>query len=106
MLDYYTIIFFVLQALYRLLRDLSLSLCLQERQTKRGKGLYKKIAPGDRARRSSYVSVLNLVFILRQNAKFVNSNFITMLLTFVGLQYIYDTVMKKETEGKREENKG
>ena len=29
-----------------------------------------------------------------------------MLLTFVGLQYIYDTVMKKETEGKREENKG
>ena len=24
----------------------------------------------------------------------------------VGLQYIYDTVMKKETEGKREENKG
>ena len=25
---------------------------------------------------------------------------------YVGLQYIYDTVEKKETEGKREENKG
>lgn len=48
----------------------------------------------------------NFCYIISKKAVIVKVNYTFKCNTFVGLQYIYDTVERKETEGKREENKG